>query len=353
MKKYGVIMAGGVGSRFWPISREKRPKQLLNLSGKDVLINEAIKRLSYTIEKDDIFIVSNQLYKDDILALCKEYVSSNNIISEPEARGTLACVGYSAITIEKKFGSGLLVIVPSDHSIKDIAAFTRCINEAIDLAEVENKIVTIGINPTYPADGYGYIKVSDDNIVLDFKEKPNRELAEMFLNEGNYLWNSGIIVSKSDVMLNKIKEFQPEVYENLSFISNYLGTEVEESMINELFPKLYKNSIDYAILEPASKNNDVLFVRGNFDWTDIGSWDAISNILEKDENKNVVSGDTITIDTTNSIIRTTDKLIAVVGLDNVVVVETKDAILVCNKDNAQDVKMISDILIEKDRKDLI
>ena len=199
MKKYGVIMAGGVGTRFWPLSRQTIPKQLLNLSGKESMINEAIDRLSYTIDKKDIFVVTNIGQKKLMLEATKGRIIPDHILSEPSSRNTAACIGYAAMEIIKKYGNGIMVITPSDAYIRDIDKFTKVLNEAIKAVECQDKLITIGITPTFPATGYGYIKYnktlsSQVKTVTEFKEKPNKKTAEKYIKEGTYTWNSGMFI---------------------------------------------------------------------------------------------------------------------------------------------------------------
>lgn len=358
MKKYGVIMAGGGGTRFWPLSRQKTPKQLLNLTGKEIMVNEAIDRLSYTANKYDIFIVTNAAQVDPMIQVTSGRILPNHILSEPAARNTAACVGYAAMEIVKKYGDGVMVITPSDAYIKDTAGFTRTLTEAVNAAEQTDKLVTIGITPTFPATGYGYIKFDKTQqdiakTVAEFKEKPDEETAKAYLATGAYVWNSGMFVWKASVILKKFEQFIPDIYADLNKIGDAMDTEVEKETIENVYPNIRKISVDYAIMEPSAANGDVLVVPGEFGWNDVGSWDMMGVLHEKDENGNIAIGDTITINTTNSIVYSSKKLVATVGVDNLVIVDTPDAIMVCNKDKAQDVKLIVDQLNADGRKELL
>lgn len=358
MKKYGVIMAGGGGTRFWPLSRQKTPKQLLNLTGKEIMVNEAIDRLSYTTNKDDIFIVTNAAQVEPMLEVTKGRIVPSHILSEPAARNTAACVGYAAMEIIKKYGDGVMVITPSDAYIKDTVGFTRTLADAVSAAEKADKLVTIGITPTFPATGYGYIKFDKTQqntakTVTEFKEKPDEDTAKVYLTTGAYAWNSGMFVWKASVILKKFEQFIPDIYEDLNKIGDAMGTTVEKEMIENVYPNIRKISVDYAIMEPSAANGDVLVVPGEFGWNDVGSWNMMGILHAEDENGNIVIGDTITIATTNSIVYSSKKLVATVGVDNLVIVETPDAIMVCNKDKAQDVKLIVDQLNADSRKELL
>lgn len=358
MKKYGVIMAGGGGTRFWPLSRQKTPKQLLNLSGKELMVNEAIDRLSYTANSDDIFIVTNVEQVEPMLNATKGRIAPNHILSEPSARNTAACVGYAAIEIIKKYGDGIMIITPSDAYIKDSASFTRVLAEAVEVAEKNDKLVTVGIMPTFPATGYGYIKFDNNQDgsvknVSEFKEKPDEETSKSYISAGTYAWNSGMFIWKASTILKKFEQLIPDIYADLCKIGEVMNSENEYTVIKEIYPNIRKISVDYAIMEPSAAAGDVVVVIGEFGWSDVGNWDMMNALHREDENGNIVLGDTLAINTTNSTIYSSKKLIATVGVDNLVVVETPDAIMVCNKDKAQDVRLIVDALNEAGRDELL
>ncbi len=357
-KMYGVIMAGGGGTRFWPMSRQKRPKQLLNLSGNDLMVNESIDRLAFSIPTKDIFIVTNQSQVSTMKEAVDGRVAEDHILAEPSARNTAACIGYAAVEVLKKYGDGIMVITPSDAYIKDTKEFTRIIEVATDAAAKTDKLVTIGITPTFPATGYGYIKYDMDEPeeykpVKEFKEKPDLETAIEYVESGNYAWNSGMFIWKASVILEKFKQYIPDIYEELIKIMDALETDREAEVIQEIYPNIRKISVDYAILEPSAAGGDVLVVPGEFGWNDVGSFDMLNVLHDENEDGNVIVGDSIAIDTTNSIISSSKRLIATVGIDNLIVVETEDAIMVCPKDRAQDVKLVVDRLNEDGRTELL
>ncbi len=358
MKKYGVIMAGGGGTRFWPLSRQKTPKQLLNLTGREIMVNEAVERLAYTVEKKNIFVVTNIEQVETMIRVTEGKVLPKNILAEPSARNTAACVGYAAIEIMKKYGDGVMIITPSDAYIKDTAAFTRVLSKAVKAAEVQDKLVTVGITPTFPATGYGYIKFDqqqDDDVrsVIEFKEKPDEETAKEYLSSGDYVWNSGMFIWKASTILKKFEQLIPDIYADLMEIGDAMNTEEEEKVIQRVYPAIRKISVDYAIMEPSAGIGDVLVVPGEFGWNDVGSWDMMEVLHDVDEKGNVMLGDSVTVNTTNSIIYSSGKLVTAVGLDNIIVVETPDAVMVCNKNNAQDVKLIVDELNAMQRTDVL
>lgn len=351
-------MAGGGGTRFWPLSRLKTPKQLLNLSGKDLMVNEAIDRLSYVAEMKDIFIVTNSAQVESMEKATVGRIAPNHILAEPSARNTAACVGYAAMEIIKKYGDGIMVITPSDAYIKDNASFTRVLCKAVKAAEEMDKLVTIGITPTFPATGYGYIKFnktqeSDAKTVTEFKEKPDEETAKKYLETGEYVWNSGMFIWKASAILHKFKNLIPDIYDDFIKIGNAMNTDKENQIIEEVYSNIRKISVDYAIMEPSALNGDVLVVPGEFGWNDVGSWDMMNILHEADENGNIILGDTIVNNTTNSTIYSSGRLVASVGVDNLVIVETAEAIMVCNKDKAQDIKFIVEALASAERVELL
>jgi mannose-1-phosphate guanylyltransferase len=339
MKHYGVIMAGGGGTRFWPLSRQDLPKQFLNLTGDDLLVNETIARLQPTIAPQDIYVVTNISQAEMMAAATAGVVAPERILIEPAARGTAACIGYAALEIERRHGAGIMGVFASDHHIKDTAGFNQTLNQAIQLAEENDSLVTIGIRPTFPAVGYGYIKYDASEVgrnfheVLDFIEKPDVMTARQYLAEGGYLWNSGMFVWKTGVILRCFAELLPDIYERL--------LQITPENIAEVYPTIPKISIDYGIMERARQ---VTVVESRFDWSDVGSFDALEALFEKDDNGNITNREQILIDTKNSIVYAKSKLIATLGVEDLIIVEADDAIMVCHKDKAQSVRDIPDEL---------
>lgn len=354
MKTYGVIMAGGGGTRFWPLSRRETPKQLLNLSGKEVMVNETIDRLSQVAAKDNIFIVTNASQVKKMQEVTDGRILKEHILSEPSARNTAACVGYAAMKIAKIHGDGIMVITPSDAYIKNNKEYANILHKAIKEATETDNLVTIGITPTFPATGYGYIHFEENGEavkkVLQFVEKPNLETAKDYITTKEYVWNSGMFIWKASVILNKFKELLPDIYADLQKLAESFGTSEEEKTLNEVYPTVRSISIDYGIME---KSNDIKVVPGEFGWNDVGSWDMLGVLHESDCNGNITVGNTLSIDTQNSIIYSSGKLVATVGIDDLIVVETPDAVMVCPKDKAQDVKKIVDTLKEQKKEELL
>jgi len=355
MKVYGLIMAGGGGTRFWPLSRKKVPKQLLNLDGKEIMLNETIDRLSGVVEKDNIFIVTNAGQVELTKQITSERVLENHILSEPSARNTAACIGYGAIEILKKYGDGVMCILASDHYIKDEETFKSVLKKAIETVEETDGLVTIGIKPTFPSTGYGYIKneeITDKMYkkVLEFVEKPDLERANAYIESGNYAWNSGMFVWKASTILRYFEKLLPDIYDKLMIIMETMGTGSEYEVIQAVYDTIPKISIDYGIMERA---DSVYMLEGDFGWNDIGSFDALKALYESDENGNVVRGENVLIDSFDNVIVGNGKMIATVGVDNLIIVQTEDALLVCAKDRAQDVKEVVSVLEKAEKKHLL
>ncbi|MBD5542756.1 MAG: mannose-1-phosphate guanylyltransferase [Lachnospiraceae bacterium] len=350
MERYGVIMAGGGGTRFWPMSRKERPKQLLNLSGKDIMVNETIDRLLQVVRHENMFIVTNVTQVPLMAEETKGRVKKEHILAEPAARNTAACIGYAAMEIIKKQEDGIMCIVPSDAFIQDEEEYARVIRCAMEAAEETDMLVTIGIKPTFPATGYGYIKGKTKeegknySLVEEFVEKPDQETARTYFEDGSYQWNSGMFIWKASTILKKFKELLPDVYDCLMEIGEAMNTEQEQEVIQRVYPGIPKISIDYGIME---RCKDVLVVEGDFGWNDVGSLDMLRVMKEADSDGNILYGKQINIDTKDCISYGQDKLIATIGVQGLIIVQTEDALLVCDKNRAQDVKKIVDRLSEE------
>lgn len=355
MKVCGVIMAGGGGTRFWPLSRQKTPKQLLSLSGKDLMINEAVDRLK-NITDEEIFIVTNEKQYEKILKAVssRQNIKKITVIKEPASRNTAACIGLAAINIIRKYGDGIMCITPADHCIKNEQEFEKTLKTALKEAE-KNSIVTIGIQPEIPATGFGYIKFDKKDEekskrVLEFKEKPDKETAQQYIKSGEYLWNSGMFITKATLIMAEIEKYLPKTHKGLTEIYKALGTEQEERIISEKYKKMQDISIDYGILEKSEK---VRVVPGSFGWNDVGSWDMMSALHEPDAKGNILIGDVINIDTENTTVYADSKLVTVIGIENIIVAETPDAVLICSKEKAQEVKKAVEILKKQKRTELL
>lgn len=349
MKIYGVIMAGGGGTRFWPLSRKEKPKQFLNLSGNDTMVMDTIKRLCRVADKEDIFVVTGENFVPSTVEATSSILRADHILGEPAARNTAACIGYAAMEIIKKYGDGVMCIAASDHFIRNEEEYERVMKRAAALAEEKNALITIGIKPTFPSTGYGYIR-SDRNTeedyyaVEEFVEKPDLERATEYLESGRYAWNSGMFVWKASLILEYFKELLPDIYTHLVTIGDVMGTKREKEVIAQVYPIIPKISIDYGIMERAK---GVLMVEGDFGWNDVGSFDALEEIYDKDENGNVVLANGCLIDTKDCILYSNgEKLVATLGVNDLIIAQTKDIILVCDKKRAQDIKLFPEKLAE-------
>lgn len=350
MKVFGVIMAGGGGTRFWPVSRAKTPKQLLDLSGDGIMINQTVERLE-KISPDLIYVVTATDQKDGVINALSGRVKEKDVICEPFAKNTAACIGYAAVRIVKEHGDGIMAVSPSDAFVKDEKGYAKTLKTAV-LAAESGALVTIGIKPAFPATGYGYIKCGDGDVVKKverFVEKPDLKSAESYLKQG-MLWNSGVFVFKASAILDEIKVFIPDLYAALIELSDFIGAEDEALAAERAYNKIPSVSIDYGVME---KTDKALVVKGDFGWSDVGSFDALGSMLGNDACGNVIRGDALTVDTKNSVIFSEKSFVATLGVKDVIVAVTDDAVLVCDKSRAQEIKSLVDKLKEQGRKDLI
>ncbi|MCM8901688.1 mannose-1-phosphate guanylyltransferase/mannose-6-phosphate isomerase [Caldicoprobacter algeriensis] len=349
----GIIMAGGRGERFWPKSRMKMPKQFLNLFGEKTMIQQTVDRLTKIMPLENIFVVTNidfvELVSQQIPNLPRE-----NILIEPMSKNTAACIGIAALRTEKIDRDSIMVVVPSDHVIKDEKKYIEALETAIQEAEKGDNLVIIGIKPTRPETGYGYInfdentkKVVNKNCVYKverFVEKPDYSTAIKYIGSGNYLWNSGMFIWKTSSILSAMKKYMPDLYNSLERIREHIDSDDMEKVLYEEYSQLEGISIDYGIMEKAK---NVYVVLGDFGWDDVGSWLAIERIYQKDEYDNVIKGNVFKVDTRNCIIMGENRLVAVVGVENLVVVDTEDVVFVCAKDKVQNMKDILSQLKEE------
>jgi mannose-1-phosphate guanylyltransferase len=349
-----VILAGGKGERFWPKSRIAQPKQFLSLTadGK-TLIQLTVERLKGLVAKENIFVVTNENYVGLVRAQLP-YIPAENILTEPVSRNTAPCIALAAAVIEKKYGDAVMLVLPSDHLIKSTVLYLDTLRRAIPIAE-QDKLVTIGITPTYPETGYGYIHFADSEEgayeVRQFVEKPPIELAKEYFESGEYLWNSGMFVWKASVILDEAERLLPEMMADIKEVIQSYGTESFNDKFKQIFPTFPSISIDYGIMEKAEK---VWTIPANFGWDDVGSWLAMERILLADENNNVAIGNVINIDSKNVIVHGgLERLVAVVGIENIFVVDTGDAVLVCNKENTQDVKKVVEYLKKNNKAEFL
>ena len=354
MKITAVIMAGGRGERFWPKSRNNRPKQFLSLtSDGETMIQKTVKRLSPLVSAEDIFIVTNAAYADLVNDQLPD-VPRENILCEPCARNTAPCIAFAAAIIQKKYGDAMMLVLPSDHLIGYENIYIKTLQTAIRTAEEGNNLVTIGITPAYPETGYGYInfgkEAGDAYEVERFVEKPDLPTAKKYLASGKYLWISGMFVWKASAIMYNMKQFMPEIHDGAVRIGDSYGTDsYEETLIKE-FTAFTSESVDFGIMEKAS---DIYTIPGSFGWDDVGSWLAVERINETDDKKNYFDGDVIAVDSERTTVCGGKRLVAAIGTRDIVIVDTDDVLLVCSKNNTQDVKKVIAQLKEHGRNDLV
>ena len=347
-------MAGGSGTRFWPRSKTAKPKQYLNMFGDDSLLQSTIKRFATFTETDNIYIVSAKS-QAEVLEEQTPMLPKDNLIYEPVGRNTLPCIGLAAMLAEKENPDGIMVVSPSDHLITNDELFKETVLAAAKIADERDGIVTLGIKPTFPATGFGYVQTAEDITgsekikqfkVERFVEKPDEQTATKYLKHGGFYWNSGLFIFKISVFIDSIKQFAPDLYNDLRKIQSDFGTSSYEQTLDTIYRAVKSISVDYGIMEHAK---NIYLVEGNFDWNDLGSWESVYLTDKKDENGNAGSGESIFLDSKNSYIYSESGLIALVGLDDVIVVQDGNTTLVCKRENAENVKEIVEQLKKGNR----
>lgn len=351
---YCIIMAGGSGTRFWPYSRHSRPKQLLKIVGETSMLQMTVDRLKKINTVQDIFIVTRQ----DLADVIKEEISGvkpENIIIEPSGKNTAPCIGLSALKIAKLQKNAVMGIFPADHLIVGHKHFAKAITTAKHIALKKNALVTIGLKPTFPSTGYGYIQYNpeSDADYLDaynvkiFAEKPHLSLAEKFIKSGDFLWNSGMFIWTVDTFLKNVKEHMPDLFLQLEKIDKLI---IAGKEFKELWEEIKPESIDYGIMEKAQ---DVYLIKAEFEWSDLGSWNTVYDYMHKNDEGNAIKGDGIVLNGKNNFIQSDNRLTAIFGLDNIVVVNTDDATLVIPKDQVENVKELVNYLKKQNRNELL
>ncbi len=343
MKITALIMAGGKGERFWPRSRVNCPKQFIDISGCGrTMIQMTVDRILPMVDIEDIYIVTNENYRSLVLQQVPD-IPEENILCEPVGRNTAPCIGLGAVYMLKKNEDAVMMVLASDHLIKYEDIFRNVMQEAVEIAKEEDNIVTIGITPDCPETGYGYIKKNmaaqkgNANAVECFVEKPDRETAVAYLNSGEYLWNSGMFVWKASTVMKSMKEYMPDIYQALQKIGESIGTSEEKIVLTETFTAMRSESVDYGIMEKAK---DIYVLPGQFGWDDVGSWLALGRIKGTNADENVITGNVVTVNSKNCIIEGQEKLIAAVGVDGIVVVDTEDVTLIGDKLHMGEIKQI-------------
>jgi len=341
---YAILMAGGVGSRFWPVSTQDFPKQFHDMLGTgDTLIQKTFHRLANLIPKENIFILTNELYNDLVFEQLPE-VTKRQVVLEPAMRNTAPCILYAALKIQKENKDAVMIVAPSDHWIEDEQTFTNNVQQAFNFCATNNALMTLGIQPTFPNTGYGYIefdKASTNAIkpVHQFREKPDYETAKSFIKQGNFLWNAGIFMWSVKSVVEAFENNQPELFKLFEKGISVYNTDAEDDFIAKNYPNAENISVDYAIME-TSKN--VFVLPAEFDWNDLGTWGSLYDKLDKDQSGNaVVNARTLTEDASGNMIRTkTDKIVVVDGLSDYIIVDKDEVLLIFPKEKEQDIKKV-------------
>jgi len=383
MKLFPVVMAGGAGTRFWPLSRKARPKQFLALVGESPLLAATVARLPPLAKLDRTFVVCGPAHAAAVRRILPE-LPKDNLIVEPCARNTAPCVGLAALHVARLDRKGILAMLPADHHVARPAAFREALAAAAEVAQ-GGAIATIGVKPSRPETGYGYLKVGERldapmagvgkgarpkskpaapaakakavdegslvaRRVAKFVEKPDRATAERYLADGSYLWNSGIFVFRADVILDEIRRTLPDLGEQLERIDRAIGTPRAARALAEAFPRCPAISIDYGVME---KSDRIAVVPGDFGWSDLGSFDALPDVRAQDARGNVVEGEAMIFDGRNNVVLgLPGRPLAVIGVDDLIVVDAGDAVLVCRRDRAQDVRKAVDELKRRGREEM-
>jgi mannose-1-phosphate guanylyltransferase len=344
---FAVIMAGGKGARFWPRSREKKPKHLLDIISEKTIIQETVERIKPLIPSENILVVTGKKHARALIKQLPE-IPSRNIIIEPEGKNTAACIGLAALHIRKMVSDDIMVVLPSDHAIADSQKFIDTVSAAAKAASEEDGLVTIGVKPSSVQTGFGYIEranlfkqINNEDVfrVKSIREKPDFQKAQEFVQSGNFYWNSGMFIWKNSAILKEIGHWMPDLYAELMKIDEALGSPQEAVIVPRVYKKLAAISIDYGVME---KSDNVFMLEGDFGWSDVGSWDALWEISPKDIKGNAALADSRTIfeDSEDSLVYAPQKLVALVGIKDLIIVDTKDALLICKKGRSQDVKKI-------------
>jgi mannose-1-phosphate guanylyltransferase len=346
---YGVIMAGGSGTRFWPESRKKKPKQLLRITGDKTMIRETVERILPEIPFERIIVVTGVSHAEDIKAEIPE-LDEKMVLVEPRGRNTAPCVALAAYRIAKEDPDAVMAVLPADHLIGKGDEFRKALRIAEEVASTGEWLITFGVIPDRPETGYGYIhlgrevlKAGDTRVfqVKAFVEKPDKAKAEIYLDAGDYLWNSGMFLWKVSSIIRAFEKYCPSISQIIKSIGQDLNTPREPDAIRRAYDSLDSISIDYAIMEKAT---NVLVLPIDVEWNDVGSWASVHDVWNKDHNRNAVKGSFLALDAARCVVSSPHKLTTLIGVDDLIVVDTPDALLVCHKDRAQDVRNLLEAL---------
>ncbi|RSK40636.1 mannose-1-phosphate guanylyltransferase [Mangrovimonas spongiae] len=341
---YAILMAGGVGSRFWPVSTQDYPKQFHDMLGTgETLIQKTFHRLSQLIPQENIFILTNEKYNNLVLEQLPE-VKQRQVVLEPAMRNTAPCILYASLKIQKENPNAVTIVAPSDHWIEDEKAFINNVEESFEFCAKNDALMTLGIQPTFPNTGYGYIEFDKETTqsikpVSQFREKPDYQTAKSFISQGNFLWNAGIFMWSVESVVSAFKSNQPELFELFQKGYAYYNTEKEYDFILENYAKAENISVDYAVME---KSENVFVLPATFDWNDLGTWGSLYDKLEKDTNNNaVVNAKTLVNEASGNMIRSNkDKIVVVDGLNDYIIVDKDEVLLIFPKTKEQNIKQV-------------
>jgi mannose-1-phosphate guanylyltransferase len=348
---YAVIMAGGIGSRFWPLSRLKRPKQFLPVFGETSLIEDTVDRLRPAIQENRILIITSALHEERTRQLFP-WIPPENVIGEPMGRNTAACAGLAALLLRKRDPDARMILLPADHFIGDDEEFLCTLERACKACE-GGHLVTLGVPPNRPETGYGYIQHENDQLsigvhaVRTFAEKPNAQTAMRFLKSGDFLWNAGIFIWEASAIIQALEKWAPELWEHLEQLDTLLDTRGQHEALEKIYPMMKSISIDNAVMEyAASQKGLVRVIKATFPWNDVGTWAEVHRMQEQDSEGNSTLGDAVLIASSGCHVHGEKRLIALVGMHNTIVVDSEDALLVCRMDQDQEVREVINRLKE-------
>lgn len=354
-----VIMAGGVGERFWPCSRRNTPKQLLDLTGRGSMIALTLDRVRGVSRPEETFVITTASQHAAVAAEIEGRVDPGNIVAEPQGRNTAASIGLAAVLVRHRFGDEPFMVLPADHLVGDMDRYEELTRAAEEYARHNDCLLTFGITPSRPETGYGYIQVGrkiqeTGGVELfearSFHEKPTPGRARKFVEEGVYFWNSGMFFWKPGAILGAIEKHLRELHSVLAALEERVGTDAFESVFNSMYPRVPSISVDYGIMEKAK---NVVVLKSDFYWNDVGSWESIREVYTPDDVGNVLVGDHVVIDGKENTVFSPNRTVGVVGLDGLVVVDGGDAILVCKRERAQQVREVVEILKKASREELL
>lgn len=355
---YVVVLAGGSGTRLWPRSRRQSPKHLLNLTHPEAtMLQETVRRVRPLVSPERVYVVTNARHADQVREQLAE-VPPGNVLSEPVGRNSGPAIAYAAAHVRKQDPAGVMLVLSADHVILKEHVFRDTVQAATQAAG-GGRLVTLGITPTYAATGYGYMEMGetvesvqgfDVRQVLCFAEKPNAETAKHYYESGRYVWNSGMFAWKADTIMEEMRMYMPTLHDTIASLEPVLGTPEEPELIERVWPQIEEKSIDYGVLE---KSDKVVTLPVEIGWSDVGDWAALAELSPRDEHGNSTTGDALLVDSRDSFLYSSGRLIAGIGLEGLVVVDTGDALLICHKDRTQEVRKVVEHLRATEREDLL